>query len=182
MLWNRSLSYRVSEVKMLLTSFKTLQLMVHQSPPLLFAGLRRHPWMGEGGVSAQQTAEEEYMQSQQEFTFAFERLDVYQLARQLTCICAEVANTIPRGYGNIKDQLLRSGSAPARLIAEGALRKSKGSKRQRFEEALGECGEAVATAQQCLDLGVISQSHYSRLRKIAERVAAMTSRLVTKFS
>ena len=122
------------------------------------------------------------MHTSHEFTFAFERLQVYQLARQLTCITAEITATIPRGFGSIKDQLLRSGSAPARLIAEGALRKSKGSKRQRFEEALGECGEAVATAQQFLDLRLISESQYSQLRSIAARVAAMTSRLVRKFS
>jgi four helix bundle protein len=151
-------------------------------PPLLFAGLRRHPGLGEGVVSAQQTTEEECMQSTHEFTFAFERLQVYHLARQLTCITAEVAAALPRGYGYIKDQLLRSGSAPARLIAEGALRKSKGSKRQRFEEALGECGEAVAAAQQGLDLRVIPKPQYDRLRQVAVRVAAMTSRLVTKFS
>jgi four helix bundle protein len=138
--------------------------------------------LGEGGVSAQQTAEERSMHASSEFTFAFERLDAYKLARQLTVITAGIAATIPRGYGTIKDQLLRSGSAPARLIAEGALRRSKGSKRQRFEEALGECGEAVAAAQQGVDLKLISESQYNRLRIIAQRVAAMTSRLVTKFS
>ena len=122
------------------------------------------------------------MQKSFDFTFTFERLDAYQISRELTRITAQVAATIPRGYGYLTDHLLRSGSAPARLIAEGALRSTKGSKRQRFSEALGECGEAVATAQQALDLRVISESQYDQLRSIAARVAAMTSRLVRKFS
>jgi four helix bundle protein len=122
------------------------------------------------------------MHKPNDFTFTFERLDAYKLARQLTCLSAELATSIPRGYGSIKDQLLRAGSAPARLIAEGALRTARGNKRQRFSEALGECGEAVATAQQALDLKLIQIAQYNRLRSIAVRVAATTSKLVRKFS
>ena len=122
------------------------------------------------------------MKQDKDFTFVYERLDVYQQARELTKITAQVAAKIPRGFGFITDHLLRSGSAPARLIAEGALRTTRGSKRQRFSEALGECGEAVATTQQALDLSLISESDYKDVRKIAVRVAAMTSKLVRKFS
>jgi len=122
------------------------------------------------------------MNQSQDFTFAHERLDAYQVARELTRQSAHIAAHIPRGFGFLTDHLLRSGSAPARLIAEGALRTTKGGKRQRFAEALGECGETVATAQQALDLNLISEDSYLKLRAIAARVAAMTSRLVAKFS
>ena len=125
---------------------------------------------------------EDQMKPVQEFTFTYERLDAYQVARELTRRTAHIAAQVPRGYGYLTDHLLRSGSAPARLIAEGALRTTKGGKRQRFSEALGECGEAVATAQQALDLKLISETDYCHLRSIAARVAAMTSRLVRKFS
>lgn len=122
------------------------------------------------------------MRQRNDFTFTFERLEAYQLARELTRMTARMAAQIPRGYGHLTDHLVRSGSAPARLIAEGALRTTRGGKRQRFSEALGECGEAVATAQQAVDLNLIPESEYSLLRSVAARVAAMTSRLVRKFS
>jgi four helix bundle protein len=122
------------------------------------------------------------MRQSQDFTFAYERLDAYHVARELTRQTARIAAQVPRGFGYLNNHLLRSGSAPARLIAEGALRTTKGAKRQRFSEALGECGEAVATAQQALDLNLISEDSYIQLRAIAARVAAMTSRLVRKFS
>ena len=65
---------------------------------------------------------EDQMKPVQEFTFTYERLDAYQVARELTRRTAHIAAQVPRGYGYLTDHLLRSGSAPARLIAEGALR------------------------------------------------------------
>jgi len=116
------------------------------------------------------------------FTFPHERLDVFHVAVELAEVSRGVADRIPRGYRRLADQLQRSGTAPALLIAEGANRRARGDKRQRFSEANGEAGEAAATVTVGLRLGVVSEQDGMAVRRLAARVAAMSTRLVRRFS
>ena len=116
------------------------------------------------------------------FIFPHERLEAFHVALDLAEVSKRVASHIPRGHRGLADQLQRAGAAPALLIAEGANRRAAGDKRQRFSEANGEAGEVAAAVTLGLRLGVVSAQHASQVRSLAARVAAMTTRLVRRFS
>ena len=122
------------------------------------------------------------MSHQADFIFPHERLDAFHVAVELAEVSQRVADRIPRGYRRLADQLQRSGTAPALLIAEGANRRAVGDKRQRFSEANGEAGEAAATVAVGQRLGVVSEQDGAQVRRLAARVAAMMTRLVRRFS
>lgn len=105
--------------------------------------------------------------------FPHERLDVFALSVDLAVAAKGLADSVPRGYRSLADQLIRSGPAVALLLAEGANRLSPAQKRQRFNEALGECGEAAATAQVMARMKLVSQETATEFRTLAGRVAAM---------
>jgi four helix bundle protein len=66
------------------------------------------------------------------------------------------------------------------LIAEGANRWPVAQKRQRFIEALGECGEAAATVQMAARMGLVSADDEASFVRIAGRVAAMLTGLIKR--
>ena len=79
--------------------------------------------------------------------FAHHRLEAYHAALDLADAGHRLARRIPHGYRWLADHLIRAACAVPVLTAEGANRASPGNKRQRFSEALGECGEAAAVAE-----------------------------------
>jgi len=104
------------------------------------------------------------------------------LALELAVMAKEVADGVPRGYRSLADQLIRSGPAVALLIAEGANRAPGAQKRQRYVEARGECGEAAATLEVLARLGLVDRATESRFAGVADRVAAMLSRLILRIA
>lgn len=115
------------------------------------------------------------------FVFAHERLEVYGAAREFAEMAQRLAARIPRGHRWLADQLLRSGGAPMLLIAEGANRRGRGEKHQRFSEASGECGEAVAAAEQALGWSLISSTDFFAFRDVAARIASMLMGLMRRW-
>ena len=112
--------------------------------------------------------------------FAHHRLDAYEVALELAVLAKGISDQIPRGYRGLSDQLLRSGSGVVLLIAEGANRSSAAQKRQRFIEARGECGEAAATVELSLRMGMISAEECRLFQTSAGRIAAMLTGLIRK--
>ena len=117
-----------------------------------------------------------------ELAFCHHRLDVYKLACEFAMACRSLSTRIPRGDRHIADHLKRSSSATVLLIAEGANRHSRGTKRQRFAEARGECGEAAAALELALGFGLLPQEQSLVALQLAARVCAMLTRLVQRFS
>lgn len=105
--------------------------------------------------------------------FPHQRLDVFALAVDLAVAAKGLADGVPRGYRSLADQLIRSGSAVALLVAEGANRGSVAQKRQRFNEARGECGEAAATVHVLTRMELATQEEAGRFEAAADRIAAM---------
>jgi len=112
--------------------------------------------------------------------FPHHRLEVYGLAVRLAVSAKELAERVPRGYRSLADQLIRSGPGVALLIAEGANRATPGQKRQRFVEARGECGEAAATVEVLVRLGLLSSEDASDFGRSADRIAAMLTGLIRR--
>lgn len=119
---------------------------------------------------------------QAHFIFPHERLEAFHVALDLAEVSQRVVDRIPRGHRRLADQLQRSGSAPALLIAEGANRRAAGEKRQRFSEASGEAGEVAAAVAVGQRLGIVTEQDGAELRQLAARVVAMTTRLIQRFS
>ena len=94
----------------------------------------------------------------------------------------EICESLPRGYAELRGQLFRSGCAVVLLVAEGANRRTKGMKRQRFVEAQGECGEACATVELLGVLGVVTRQTRERYDQLANHVSALLSGLVKTHS
>lgn len=115
------------------------------------------------------------------FVFPHERLEVYALAAELAAEAHRLADRIPRGHRWLADQLDRAGGAPMLLIAEGADRWGRGEKHQRFSEASGECGEAVAAVQRAVCFRFATEAEFVAFRGLAVRVAAMLARLTSRF-
>ena len=114
--------------------------------------------------------------------FAHHKLEAYHACRELAIACVRLARSIPRGHRKFADQLIRSGCTTPILTAEGANRWSPGVKRQRYEEALGETGEAAAIAEIVEDAGLVTGAAPADVLRKADRAAALLTGLVKSFS
>ena len=110
-------------------------------------------------------------------SFPHRKLVAYQSAMEMARQAKEIADGIPRGYRSFADQLLRAAGATVLLVAEGANRRSRGSKRQRFEEALGECGEAAGNVEMLMTLGLVDAVVANTFADVAGRTGAMIAGL-----
>ena len=113
-------------------------------------------------------------------TFAHHRLEAYRAALDLAEAGHRLAGRIPRGYKWLADHLVRAACATPVLTAEGANRVSRGTKRQRFAEALGECGEAAAVAEVVERLSLVRGDASATVLAHADRAAALLRGLVKK--
>jgi four helix bundle protein len=116
------------------------------------------------------------------FPFPHKQLDVYNVALHMAIKTKRLAAHVPRGYRSFADQLLRAAGATVLLIAEGANRFSAGSKRQRYSEARGECGEVAAAVELLAAMQLVPSSGAQEVLELAGRVAAMLSRLLARLS
>ena len=114
--------------------------------------------------------------------FGHQRLVAYQRSLDLAALTHEVCESLPRGYAELKNQLMRSGCAVTLLVAEGANRTSKAQKRQRFVEAKGECGEAAATVELLTALGALPSQPHIRYQEVANHTAALLAGLIKRHS
>jgi len=115
-------------------------------------------------------------------TFPHHRLNAYHASLDLAELAVRLAGRIPRGHRGLAEHLIRSATAMPLLIAEGANRVSPGSKRLRFAEAGGECGEVAAVAELVERLALVRGQAPARVLDLAGQVGAMLSGLVAKFS
>ena len=114
--------------------------------------------------------------------FPHERLDAYQVAREMARGAKTVAQQIPRGHRSIADHLLGSSSNAVLLLAEGANRRGAAEKRQRFVESCGECGEVVAACDLVMDLELGSDADAAAVKGCAARVGALLTRLIQRLT
>ena len=106
--------------------------------------------------------------------FAHQRLDAYHVALQLFQEVESLATRVPRGHADLKDQIRRAAAATVRHIAEGANRVQPRDKAARFMLARAECGECEAALEMARICRLASEEPIMRLRRLADRVGAMT--------
>ena len=108
--------------------------------------------------------------------FDFERLDVYQAAREALAKGEMLAKGLPRGYGKLADQLRRALLSTHLNIAEAASR-TGADRKARFRCARGEASEAAAAVDAIVVLKLAPASTVEELLTLLGRVCAMLTRL-----
>ena len=110
--------------------------------------------------------------------FPHQRLDAYRVAVDLAVQVEGIAGRLPRGYGDLRDQLRRAAGSIVRNIAEGANRHRPRDKAARFTIAQGECGEADASLELAERFGLVAAVEARSARELAGRVGAMLMGLI----
>lgn len=110
-------------------------------------------------------------------SFDHEKLDVYQTAVDWVSLAQDIAEALPRGKGNLADQLQRASSSITLNIAEGAGEFS-GAEKARFyriaKRSATECAAILDVAQR---RSSISPEHYAQGRSLLLRIVGMLVKL-----
>lgn len=113
--------------------------------------------------------------------FAFERLDVWQYARDFAVLCIRLTESLPRGRGGFADQLRRSCIATMQGIAEGAGRMAPRDKAHRYTSAKAECDEAVSHLAVLSALGDLDEALHQEARRLAGHITRMLIGLIRRW-
>ena len=116
----------------------------------------------------------------EEFVFAHERLDVFWVSLEMIRLARRVSDQVPRGFRYFADQLLRSAGSVPGNVSEGANRRALGLKRQRFQDALSECGELAGWSTTLKSMRLVCAKDADDLRLLAGRVSAMLNGLLRR--
>ncbi len=109
--------------------------------------------------------------------FGFERLDAYRLAKELVCwVGRDLLPRIPRGFGDLKDQLRRASPSVMLNVAEGSQYESVAMAKKHYRYARAsndECFAALdaldAIGVERLDPGIdMTRRLGAMLRRLAE--------------
>ena len=106
-----------------------------------------------------------------------ERLDVYQVAREILAFVAERRNRFRGLPGELAGHLEKSSVSTLLNIAEAAGRTGIRDRRARFAIARGEACEVAAALEAAALLGAIDDEEWKAAREMILRVTRMLDRL-----
>jgi four helix bundle protein len=110
--------------------------------------------------------------------FNHERLEVYQLSRDLTRRVQPLLRHIPRGQSNSRDNLDRAAKSITRNIAEGAGKWRVPDKVNFYRIAKASAAECAACLDELADCGVIPAVRTAPLKTLLSRITAMLIALI----
>ncbi len=108
---------------------------------------------------------------------SFQKLDVYRCSVEFVAVAAMVGEAIPRGYGELRDQLRRAAISVPLNIAEGAGRASEADGARHFAIARGSAMECAAVIDVVRVVGGVDDDRYRLALDLLGRVVAMLTRL-----
>lgn len=114
--------------------------------------------------------------------FDHEKLDVYQVAVDWVSLAQDIAVALPRGSGNLADQLQRAASSIALNIAEGAGEFSGAEKARFYRIAKRSATECAAVLDVATRRSAIAHEHYAQGRSQLLRIVGMLVKLVRSHS
>ena len=106
-----------------------------------------------------------------------EKLDAYKAAIEFLGIAAKVAESFPRGYGGLGDQLRRASLSVPLNIAEGYGKRSAADRARFYDIARGsahECG-AIVDASSCLHF--LDEKTLFQAKSLLHRIVSMLVKL-----
>ena len=108
--------------------------------------------------------------------FDHEKLDCHRVAMQALVLIDKIARSLPRGYGNLKDQMQRASQSVVLLIAEASAR-SGADRAMRFKMSRAEASEAGCALEAAQKLRIANLADCNEARELLLRVCAMLSPL-----
>jgi four helix bundle protein len=106
-----------------------------------------------------------------------EKLEVYQLSIQFLALVSELITKIPRGYGELKDQLKRSSLSIPLNISEGYGKFSPADRARFYDIAKGSSHESAAIFDVCKVLEIINDQEYNKGKSFLYRIVCMLVKL-----
>jgi four helix bundle protein len=114
--------------------------------------------------------------------FDHEKLDAYQIAVDWIVLAHDLAQALPRGKGNLADQLQRAASSIALNIAEGAGEFSAPEKARFYRMAKRSATECAAVLDVAKRRSAITDQRYAQSRSLLLRIVGMLVKLVRAHS
>jgi four helix bundle protein len=111
--------------------------------------------------------------------FGFQRLDVYSAATEFLATTTRLVANLPKGHGDIADQLRRAALSVPLNIAEGSGKFSREAVRF-YTIARGsalECA-AILDVMEAMAVAVVDKATLEKPRELLERVVAMLTGLI----
>ena len=109
--------------------------------------------------------------------FGFQRLEAYQSATKFLAEATKIAGEVPRGHGDLADQLRRAALSVPLNIAEGSGKFSRDARRF-YTVARGSALECAAILDALASLGLFEDNHLAQGRAFLERVVATLTGLI----
>ena len=109
---------------------------------------------------------------------SFQRLEVYQRAIEFLALAYDIANDLPHGHAQRRDQLVRAAEAVIRNIAEGAGRWSPADCAKHDKIARGEAMECAGSLDVLKLAKLVSAESYNTSIQLLESVVAMLTKMV----
>jgi four helix bundle protein len=110
--------------------------------------------------------------------FDHERLEVYQVGRELNREIAEIVKELPEGLGESADNLTRAGRSITRNIAEGSSKGTAADRCKFYRIARGSATEVPASLDEMVDGGAVTEARTQKARQLALRIVAMLVNLI----
>jgi len=109
--------------------------------------------------------------------FGFQRLEAYQSATKFLAEATRLAAKVPRGQGDLCDQLRRAALSVPLNIAEGSGKFSRDARRF-YMVARGSALECAAILDALSSLGLLEDKDLAQGRAFLERVVATLTGLI----
>lgn len=110
--------------------------------------------------------------------FDFERLDVYQVGRELNREIGSIVRELPRGSAESAGNLVRAGKSITRNIAEGSACRTADDRGHCFGISRGSAIEVGASLDELVDYGLVAQARVQKAKLLAGRVVSMLVNLI----
>jgi len=112
----------------------------------------------------------------------FQKLDVYRLSIEFLSLARRMIAQLPKGYGELADQLRRSSQSTQQNIAEGCGRTTRPDKARHYTIARGSAMES-ASHLDCMQVEeIVPAEMYTQGIDLLERIVAMLTRMIGPLS
>ena len=108
-----------------------------------------------------------------------ERLDVYQVSIQFLAIAVQLAQSIPRGYSALADQLRRASTSVPLNIAEGYGKRSLADRARYYDIARGSAHECAALVDVLTVLEAAEPATLRNAKGLLLRIVSMLVKMAT---
>lgn len=119
-------------------------------------------------------------------TFRFTKFPVYVDSKHFYFTCLTLANSFPKPYWELADQLRRATLSVCLNIAEGSAKYSDKDFKRFIENALGSINESFACLDIAKDQALIKQKEFNDLQQetesIAKQLGGLSKKLRSTFS